>query len=95
MNSGNLLGAYMSEDSPVQPLSGWFKRSREGKGKAGHRRWYQIHGRILSSYKKQVQVLFALGAVMYGVCKLNNDFACVLEYGVLCLLFLCICVYDC
>ena len=39
----------------MEPLSGWFKRLREGKGKGGHRRWYQIRGRILSSYKKQVE----------------------------------------
>ena len=45
---------HLSVDSPVQPLSGWFKRLREGKGKAGHRRWYQIRGRVLSSYKKKV-----------------------------------------
>ena len=40
----------------MKPLSGWFKRFREGKGKGkkAHRRWYQIRGRILSSYKKQV-----------------------------------------
>ena len=38
----------------MEPISGWFKRLREGKGKSGHRRWYQLRGRILSSYKKQV-----------------------------------------
>ena len=42
------------EDAPVEPRSGWFKRLRGGKGKAAHRRWYQISGRMLSSYKKQV-----------------------------------------
>ena len=47
----------LPEDVPVQPLSGWFKRLREGKSKSGHRRWYQIRGRVLSSYKEQVDVM--------------------------------------
>ena len=55
----------------MKALSGWFKRLREGKGKAGHRRWYEIRGRVLSSYKKKVKsAVFFVGHVRrtQGLC---------------------------